>query len=93
MCKYGRTDLKSWECIVKFDSHDSQIKNLPFEVTYEYHINDPRSKKIEAERSSYGARRKFRIQKPETYYDTITMAASAGMLNRQDLLKTWIING
>lgn len=93
MCKYGRTDLQPWECQVKLKSYDPQFKNVPVEVNYEYCMVDSAAKRQEMERRSYGARRRFRIQKPETYCDTITMVASVGVMNRQDLLKTWIING
>lgn len=61
MCKYGRTDVACWESVATFSSDDGQIKNLPFEVTYEYYIVDSKTKRSEAERTSFGARRKFRI--------------------------------
>ena len=80
--KYGRKDLKSWECVVKLSSHDKQMKKLPLEVNYEYYIMNTKTKRLEPERSGYGSRRKFKIQKPETYCDTITLVASAGVLNR-----------
>ena len=92
-CKYGRCDLQAWECQARLKSYDSQFEKFPVEVSYEYLMVDAATKRHVAERQTYKARRKFRIQKPETYYDTITMVASVGVMNRQDLLKTWIING
>lgn len=92
-CKYGRCDLQAWECQARLKSYDSQFEKFPVEVTYEYIMVDSATRRREAERQSYKARRKFKIQKPETYYDTITMVASVGVMNRQDLLKTWVING
>ena len=61
MCKYGRSDIVAWEYVATLNSNDSQIMNLPFEVTYDYYIMDSRTKRLQSERSSYGARRKFRI--------------------------------
>lgn len=93
LCKYGRSDLQAWECQAKLKTYDSQVAKFPVEVSYEYLLVDSATKRQEPERRSYRARRKFRIQTPETYHDAITMVASVGVMNRQDLLKTWIING
>ena len=82
ICKYGQSDIVSWEYVAQLKSNDDKIKSLPLEVTYEYYVMDSKTKRLSTERASFGARRKFRIQKPETYCDTITMVASAGVLNR-----------